>query len=131
MANNEVTPTSPSNGPLEQLRTQISAGPLPQTIENFKTRFQTHRRQILVGGSVLIILIMVLFGLRFGGLLDRIFRPGALQVSQLPTVTPTIPPAISTSFDSLRDQIRAFSGVLPDPAPPAVDQNISLQPAKR
>jgi hypothetical protein len=77
------------------------------------------------------LVFVVLFGLAFGNSLARIFRPQSISIPLLPTVTPTVAPAVSTSFDALRDQVRTFTGILPDPAPPAVDDNINLQPPKR
>lgn len=116
---------------VENFKQQVAAGPLPQTLVQLKAKYQPYRRQILLVGAGFVVLLVVVLGLRFGGLLARIFRPGDLEVTQLPTVTPTQAPAVATSFDAVKEQVKDFSGILPDPAPPAVDHDIDLQPPKR
>lgn len=128
----EETVAAPVNrqlkkSPLEKIRDTIAAGPLPAAASKIEASYRTHRRQIWIGLVLTVLLIAIAIGLGFGERIARLFRPSLLEVPELPRVTPTPLPQVSTSFDQLRLDVRDFSGNLPDPAPPAVDHNISLE----
>jgi hypothetical protein len=120
-------PVKSEPSPIEKFRQLIAAGPLPATASRIDVSYRTHRKQIWISLVIVILFIAIAIGLGFGERIARFFRPEQLQVPDLPRVTPTPAPLVSTSFDQLRERVGAFSGSLPEPAPPAVDHNISLQ----
>lgn len=93
----------PKINPLTDLKTQISAGPLPKTMAGIESKFLAHRSQILLGTLLLGLILVIIFGVTFGGDLAKLFRPKSIVVPELPTVTPTTTVKFTSRFDNLRD----------------------------
>ena len=82
-----------------------------------------------VGGVVLLVVVMLAIAL--GRRLAILNRPGEGTPEALPTVAPTVESEKISVFAGLKQQVAVFSVLLPDPAPPAVDANITLSAPKR
>lgn len=115
----------------EKVQEKIVSSPAFVTLVQLRQRYETNKAKFLLIGFMGVAVLVIVFGLLFGSTLGHILRPSPIIIPDLPTITPTVTETVPSSFDPLREQVRQFSGVLPDPAPPAVDHNINLQPPRR
>lgn len=121
--------TSTKVDPLKDLKGQIASGPLPKLIEQLKKEWSRNKWLVVLALTTVILIIVLIFGLIGGAIIGAItVKP--VDLPDLPAISPTERPSKSSIFDPLRQEVIDFVTILPDPAPPAVDQNINLD-AKR
>ncbi len=126
------TPVKKSPINLEEIKAKLLSQPQTQVlIEKMRVFWQESGRKVKLVGSALGILILILVAVRLGGNIARLNRPGEVEPVALPTVMPVVDKAKVSVFSDLKQEIQDFSPLLPDPAPPAVDQNISLKLPER
>lgn len=131
MDNNPPPASEKKKNAWEKVQEYMVSSPFLVALGQLRQNYETNKAKFLLIGFVVIAVLVIIFGLLFGSTLGRILRPSPIVIPDLPSITPTVVDAVPSSFDSLRNQVRQFSGVLPDPAPPAVDHNINLQAPRR
>ncbi len=90
----------------------------------FWIRYGFHVRLTVL---LILILSLTIFGVNFGLNLSKSQRMPIVTVPALPTLAPpTLSPA-SSKIRDLQKDIQVFSTLLPDPAPPSIDEGISLR----
>lgn len=135
-------PTNPS----------LTPTPKPSLIDNFKEQYQNfvilikknpqlisfvskfqiiwikYGFRIKLISAFLVIVFLILIAIRLGTNFANQSRPDALQPPPIADITPPAEIKTETEIEKLRQEIQDFSTLLPDPAPPAVDPDISLNP---
>lgn len=74
------------------------------------------------------ILIVLIFGIRIGGLLLGLFVPKEIFPNPIEIVIPTATSTYQSVFLPLQRSVSDFNPQLPDPLPPVFDEKISLEP---
>lgn len=115
--------------PLKILKGQISNGPLPKAIDQLKAEWRRNKWLVVLGLTTLVLIVVLILGL-IGGAIVGALTTKSVDVPDLPSISPTERPRKTSIFDPLRQEIIDFTTILPDPAPPAVDQNINLDAKK-
>lgn len=102
-----------------------------ELLEKSSVFWKEYGFKVKIGGAVIGVMIVALIAIRIGQNISAINQPQQAQVSAIPTVQPTVVISKPSVFDGLKTQVTDFTTLLPDPAPPAVDPNISLNPPQR
>lgn len=76
-------------------------------------------------GTILVVLIL---GIRIGGLLLGLFQPKVIAPNPFEVVIPTVTNSYQSPFLPLQRSVSDFNPQLPDPLPPVFDEKISLEP---
>lgn len=121
---------APKTDPLKTFQEQVSKGPLPGLVKSLEDQWVKNKWLVVLIVTAGVLLVMIIFGVLIGGVLGALSTK-KVSVAPLPTVIPTDRPRIPSIFDDLKQEIVDFNTILPDPAPPAVDQDISLDPPRR
>lgn len=102
--------------------------PLNQYTPKIDAFWHKHGYKVKLGFFITIISIFVILGISLGLNLAAQNRLKAVTPPpiNIPTISPT--PVVSSRFDGVRQKIQTFSTLLPDPAPPTVDENIRFSP---
>lgn len=96
-------------------------------LAGFFAWWQKYHRHIKLAAAALFLLIMIIFGLQLGlSLADKSSLPDVAP-PPIATVTPTVTTTVTTPLNQLRTEVERFQLLLPDPAPPAVDHDITLK----
>ena len=75
---------------------------------------------------VFILVVILGIGLPLGSFIVGLFSPRLITPPPLGIVTPVVTSSYQSPFIPLKKTIENFSLILPDPAPPLVDNNIIL-----
>jgi hypothetical protein len=109
---------------IEQAKKNPQLMELVEETQGFWSKYGFKIKLALVG---IIVLIVVVLGVRLGSNLAGIFRPSSATPPEIPDITPTVESTTQTELQNLKEEIKEFETLLPDPAPPPVDENIYLQ----
>lgn len=102
-----------------KLISNIKSGQAFAPVKSFLTKY----RWLIIGILTLSALfIAILIGKQISRTSTPVYLPPTID-----NVTPTVSRQVRSSFDGLRNNIINFSATLPDPALPAVDNQISLE----
>lgn len=96
-------------------------------IQNLQQKWQIYGYRIKIALIIIITLIIITLGIRFGSSLARLFRPAPVTPEPIPDVVPTPTMEAVSQLRQIRDELNMFNVILPDPAPPAVDPEIHLE----
>lgn len=129
------TPAKPTNQVIKeqweyfkkQSALTLSTTPLPGMVAQFKTQIEHYRAVILLIFAGIALFVVISVGLNLGLSLAKNSKTPEITPPPLPSYSPTPSPNLSSSFDQIYSDLNSFSSLLPDPAPPAVDPNITLQ----
>lgn len=117
---------------LNQIKQKLTSQPQIQVlITNFNQFWLTYGQKVKYASIAIAIFIVILVAVNLGRNLAALNRPQITSPDTIPTVV--ISPEVQkvSVFTDLKQQITDFSPLLPDPAPPAVDADITLLPPKR
>jgi len=103
-----------------KLISDVKSGQIFAPVINFLKKYRWHITSVLVLVSFL---IAITVGKYLSGSRNQ---PYTAPVISGPT--PTVTPSPRSSFDSLKKALVDFSTVMPEPAIPPVDEQISLEP---
>lgn len=109
----------------------ISTTPLPGLLSQLRSQIEHYKTIIMLIFAGIALLILISIGLNLGLSLAKNAKTPEITPPPLPSFTPTPSPNISSSFDQIYTDLNSFSSLLPDPAPPAVDPDITLQQTPR
>jgi hypothetical protein len=127
---NTQTPSAkPKVDPLKVFQEQVANGPLPALVKQVEAQWVKNKWIVVLLVTAIVLLVMIIVGAAIGGIFGALSTK-KVSITPLPTVIPTDRPKIPSIFDDLKQEIVDFNTILPDPAPPAVDQDISLEPKK-
>lgn len=104
----------------------LSTTPIPGMLVNLKARWHQYKTIVFLVTAVIGLLFIISIGLNLGQNLALTSKTPVVTPEPLPNVSPTVAPPVVTSFDQIYTNLNAFSSLLPDPAPPAVDDGITL-----
>lgn len=117
---------------MEQIKAQLTSQPqVRELMVKFNEFWKTYGFKVKVGGAVIGVLIVVMIAVSIGQNIASLNRPKQALPTAIPTVEPTKAVTKSSAFDGIKQEITNFTTQLPDPAPPAVDPKISLNPPSR
>lgn len=74
------------------------------------------------------IFLVLILGIRIGGVLLGFFVPKEISPNPIEVVTPTAAITYQSIFLPLQRSVSDFNPQLPDPLPPVFDEKISLEP---
>lgn len=128
MSDNKVKPPLD----IEQIKRQLTSQPqIQELLVKMRAFWLVYGLKVKIGAGILGILLLVIIAIQIGGNIAGLNRPLDRQPAAIPTVA-TSPEQMKVSvFAQLKEQIKAFSPLLPDPAPPGVDPNITLKAPTR
>lgn len=109
---------------VEQAKKNPQLMELLEEIQSFWSKYGFKIKLILIG---ILILTIVVIGIRVGSNVAGLFRPSPATPPEIPNITPTQESITQTELQRLKEEIKEFETLLPDPAPPPVDENIYIQ----
>ena len=116
MSNQKFEVTNPE---AIKLLADIKSGQAFAPVKSVITKY----KWIIIGVLTLLALfIAIIIGKQLSRTKTPVYLPPTIE-----TITPTSSRQVRSSFDGLRNTIINFSATLPDPALPAVDNQISLE----
>jgi Na+/H+ antiporter NhaB len=113
---------------LDKITSQPQVRELLTKIKQFWVEYGQKVKLAAIG---VIVLTIILVAVSLGRNLASLNQPQETNPQALPTVAITPESEKVSIFIDLKQQITDFSPLLPDPAPPSVDPNITLQEIKR
>jgi hypothetical protein len=115
---------------LADFKAKIAQGPLPKLEAQVKAAWVKNKWVVVLIVTAIVLLVVMVVGTLTGSILGALSTKN-VQIAPLPSVTPSARPVIPSIFDDLKQEVIDFNTILPDPAPPAVDQGITLDPPRR
>lgn len=106
----------------------------PKTQElliRFEAFWKVNSFKVKLISAVVGIVVLILIAVQVGQNIAALNRPDDATPAALPTVAPSGQMVKESVFEGLRQQVIDYSPLLPDPAPPAVDANITLKAPER
>jgi len=124
------TPNQPDlTDPLSDLKSKLA--PLTQSstglLHQFTTFWHQHRLKIIIAFFAIVLLSLLFSAIYIGSNLGRQASRNGINPPPLPEATPTPTKSYQSVIDPLYQQFKDYSILLPDPAPPAVDYQITLE----
>lgn len=117
---------------LESIKIQLTSQPqVRELLVKIDAFWKVNGFKVKIGGGVVGVLIVIMIAVRIGQNIAALNRPQDAQPVAIPTVQPTVATQKPSVFDGIKLQVTNFTTLLPDPAPPAVDPKISLNPPVR
>lgn len=117
---------------LKEIRSKLTSQPQVEELLDKATAFwRVNGFRVKLGAVVIGLLVLLMVAINIGRNIAGLNQPAERQPAAIPSISPVAEVEQRSVFEGLKTEVTQFSPLLPDPAQPAVDENVTLQKAER